>query len=97
MITGAGPDQDGTAGRSHRIACGSQSDDAVGRLWRKQAKIELEHLLAEDRRRPKGMHQTTYAKLMAKIINCEERRDAALVLAFGRLFSRRTVGNLLGR
>jgi hypothetical protein len=81
--------------RLRRIAYGCQSDDAVGRLWRKQAKIE--HLLGEDWRRPKGMHQTTYAKLMAKIIDCEERRDAALVLAFGRLFSRRTVGNLLGR
>jgi len=41
------------------------------------------------------MHQATYAKLMAVIFDCEERRDAALVLALGRLFPGRTSEDLL--
>jgi hypothetical protein len=78
----------------NRIAYGSQSDDALDRIWRKQRKIEGR--LGEYWQRPKGMHQTTYAKLMATIIDCEERRDAALVAAFERLFPGRTIGDLLG-
>ena len=78
----------------NRVAYGSQSDDALGRTWRKQAKIERR--LGENWQRPRGMHQTTYAKLMAKINDCGERRDVALVMAFSRLFPGRTVGDLLG-
>ena len=78
-----------------RIAYGSQSDDAVARTWRKQAKAEGR--LGEHWQRPKGMHQTTYAKLLATIFDCGERRDAELILAFGRLFPGRSIGELLGR
>ena len=77
----------------NRIAYGSQSDDALGRTWRKQRKIERR--LGEHFQRPKGMHQTTFAKLLAKISDCAEQRDAALVMAFGRLFPGRTIGDLL--
>ena len=79
----------------NRIVYASQSDGALGRVWRKQAKIERQ--LGEHWRRPKGMHQTTYAKLMATIIDCEERRAAALVLAYERLFPGRMIGDLLDR
>lgn len=80
--------------RCNRIAYGSQSDDALGRTWRKQAKIERR--LGENWQRPNGMHQATYTKLLATILDCEERRDAALIMAFGRLFPGRKIGDLLG-
>lgn len=79
--------------RCNRIVYGSQSDDEMGRAWRKQAKVERR--LGEDLQRPKGMHHATYAKLMAVIIDCEERRDAALVMAFGRLFPGQIRGDIL--
>jgi hypothetical protein len=81
--------------RCNRVVYGSQSDDALGRAWRKQSKIESR--LDEHWQRPKGMHQTTYAKLTATIMDCEELRDAALVMAFGRLFPGHTIDDLLGR
>jgi hypothetical protein len=43
------------------------------------------------------MHQSTYRNLLATISDCEERRDAALVAAFGWLFPGRTIHDLLGR
>lgn len=65
----------------------------MARTWRQQAKAE--GCLGAHWQRPKGMHQTTYAKLLATIFDCEERRDAELVSAFGRLFPGRTIGDLL--
>lgn len=58
------------------VAYGSQSDDEVGRTWRKQRKAE--DRLTEGCLRPKGMHRTTWRKLMAIILECEERRENAL-------------------
>jgi hypothetical protein len=81
--------------RCNRIVYSSQSDDALGRMWRKQAKIEQR--LGEDWQRPKGMHQATYAKHMAAIVACEDRRDAALAMAFGRLFRGRSIDDLIGK
>lgn len=68
----------------NRVAYASQSDDAMGRAWRVQAKIESR--LADGHERPKGMHMATHIKLMNEIIDCAERRNAALVAAFGRIF-----------
>lgn len=70
--------------RSGRFACrtcqrlcyASQSEDACGRAWRKQAKVERK--LGPDWARPKGMHKKTHERLIEIILDCEERRDAAL-------------------
>jgi hypothetical protein len=59
-----------------RVAYSSQSDDALDRLWRRQSKIETR--LGEHWRRPKGMRRHTYERLIAEVIDCEEKRDKAL-------------------
>ena len=59
-----------------RIAYSSQSDDAMGRAWRTQAKIEAR--LGPNWTRPKGMHQATRERLLSLIWDCEARRDLAL-------------------
>ena len=69
--------RDGFACRKcSRVAYASQSDDDMGRAWRKQRKVEVR--LGENWRRPKGMHRTTYERLLNRIMQCEERRDDAL-------------------
>jgi hypothetical protein len=59
-----------------RIAYSSQSEDEVGRLWRKQRNAEAR--LLRGWARPKGMHQSTRDALVKTIIECETRRDDAL-------------------
>jgi hypothetical protein len=66
-----------------RIAYASQSEDAMDRAWRRQAKIERK--LDEDWQRPKGMHQATYDRLLGRIMDCEEQRDDALAGCMARL------------
>lgn len=71
------------------LAYSSQSDDANGRTWRKQRKIEgkLSGGAGEWNgwRKPKGMHQETFDRLRHQIYECEQRRDELLCLAFMRL------------
>jgi hypothetical protein len=67
-----------------RVAYASQSEDVLGRMWRKQSKIEAR--LGEYWRRPKGMRRRTYARLLAVVTECERRRDDALEVLAGRLF-----------
>ena len=62
--------------KCNRIAYVSQSDDATGRAWRKQSKIEAR--LGEHWGRPKGMRYYTYDRLINALQDCEERRDVAL-------------------
>jgi hypothetical protein len=77
--------------RSHRFACrtcqrlayASQSEDEIGRMWRKQSKLEAR--LGKRWARPTGMHRTTHERLLQVIWNCEEMRDAALSEALVRL------------
>ena len=69
-----------------RLAYASQSGDALDRTWLKQRKAEAK--LGEHWQRPKGMHQTTHTRLMSIILDCEERRDAALAAHLGSLFRR---------
>lgn len=69
--------------KCNRIVYASQSEDGLGRLWRMQAKLEAR--LEENWQRPKGMHQSTYDLLSDRIFDCEERRDAGLVVLLGRL------------
>lgn len=67
-----------------RVAYASQSEDELGRLWRKQAKIEAR--LGDYWRRPKGMRQRTYAGLIARLEHLETGRDNALELLVEQLF-----------
>lgn len=67
-----------------RVAHASQSEDALARLWRKQSKIEAR--LGDYWRRPKGMRKRTHTRLLASVLDCEERRDRALESLIGRLF-----------
>jgi hypothetical protein len=66
-----------------RVAYGSQSEDALGRMWRKQAKIE--NRLGDNWQRPKGMRQHTYEHLKDQIFQCEAWREEACALMVGRL------------
>lgn len=65
------------------VAYGSQSDDEMGRAWRKQHKAE-QRLGGEGLMRPKGMHQTTRDKPVAIVMECEQRRDDALAAYMSR-------------
>jgi ribosomal protein S27AE len=66
---------------SHRFACrncqrlayASQSEDEVGRMWRKQSKVE--ERLGGSWNRPKGMHRYTHERLLQVVLDCEEKRD----------------------
>lgn len=69
--------------KCNRVAYASQSDDVLGRTWRKQSKIERR--LAPNWQRPKGMHQATHARLVQGVVECEERRDTALTSVLERL------------
>lgn len=64
--------------KCNRIAYASQSEDALGRTWRKQSKIEQR--LGEYWQRPTGMHQATRDRLIAAMMECEERREDRLEL-----------------
>jgi hypothetical protein len=68
--------------RCNRIAYASQSEDEVGRAWRRQAKIEAR--LAEDSARPTGMHGKTYRRLLAAIDECEVIKDLASIAMMKR-------------
>ncbi len=59
-----------------RIAYASRSLDALGRMWRKQAKVEAK--LGENWQRPKDMHKATRERPLSVIWQCEEWRDATL-------------------
>jgi len=59
-----------------RVAYLSQSEDVIGRAWRRQGKVERQ--LVEGFGRPKGMHTATYERLLAVIEECEEVKDASL-------------------
>lgn len=62
------------------IAYYSQSEDAMGRAWRKQNKLEKK--LDKYWMKPKGMHQTTHTKLVNKIFACEKMRDDFLYIMY---------------
>lgn len=70
--------------RGSRFACracsyvvyASQSDDACGRAWRRQTK--LEGRLGPNWTRPKGMHRKTRTTLLEAIWACEMVREDAI-------------------
>lgn len=59
-----------------RLVYGSQADDALGRTWRRQQK--LEDRLGENWARPRGMHKRTYDRLLDGVLKCEDIRDSAI-------------------
>lgn len=67
-----------------RVAYSSQAEDAIGRTWRKQAKIEAR--LGDNWERPKGMRIRIYNLLINSLIGCEQRRDEAFGIVAMRLF-----------
>lgn len=76
--------------RGGRFACRScqrlvyacQSEDALGRSWRKQQKLEAK--LGPDLSKPKWMHHRTRAKLLEGIWACEATREDALLAYMDR-------------
>lgn len=62
-----------------RLAYTSQSEDEIGRNWRRQGKLEAR--LGKYWSRPKGMHRTTHDRLKARIFDYEWQREA-LIEAF---------------
>jgi hypothetical protein len=67
----------------NHVAYYSQSEDLMGRAWRKQHKLEAK--LNDGWHRPKGMHWKTYERLRDGIIECEWQKDCALVVAMARM------------
>lgn len=65
------------------VAYGSQSEDVIGRTWRRQRK--LERLLGENWTRPKGMRKATRSRLLDRIFQCELERDDAIAAYLSRL------------
>ncbi len=66
-----------------RVAYTSQSEDAIGRGWRRQQKIEAR--LAPNWQRPKGMWRRTFERLSGQVFEIESERDCALAGLLGRL------------
>ena len=62
--------------RCSRVAYSSQSEDALGRGWRRQAKLEAR--LGENWTRPPGMRQATYERICERLFDCEDERHAEL-------------------
>ncbi len=60
----------------HDVPYSSQAQDALGRTWITQCRLER-HLDGEYRR-PKGMHMRTYKSLRKKIMELEIRREDLL-------------------
>lgn len=66
-----------------RVAYASQSEDELGRMWRKQSRLEAR--LGDHWTRPKGMRLRTYERLFSAVMECEQRREAAWVAVASRL------------
>lgn len=60
-----------------RLAYRSEAEDRSGRLWRRQRK--LEQRVGERWQRPKGMHQATFDRIVAQLIEIEEKKDDLLM------------------
>jgi hypothetical protein len=69
-----------------RLAYMSEAEDAAGRLWRKQRKLEAR--LAEDGGKPKWMRARTFERIYESIGAVEEARDRDFALGAARLLCR---------
>ena len=68
--------------RCGRFSYASQRGDAMDRAWIKQRKIEAKLIDGWDK--PKGMHWKTYDRLHDEILECERKKDIALMKAMAR-------------
>jgi len=66
------------------IAYLSQSKEVFGRTWRRQRRMERR--LGPDGSRPRGMHCSTYMRILEQILACQRRRDRAIVALGMRIF-----------
>lgn len=64
------------------VAYASQSEDVMGRAWRRQGKIECR--LGPHWARPKAMHRRTHQRLLQSVFDCEEQREDALARFLAR-------------
>jgi hypothetical protein len=64
------------------VAYTSQSEDVIGRTWRRQQRLEAR--LGPDGTRPKRMHRATHERLLAAVWACEEQREAGLACVLAR-------------
>lgn len=58
-----------------RVVYASQSEDELGRIWRRQALLEAR--LGEHWSRPKGMRHKTFERLLFRLEEYETRKDKA--------------------
>ena len=68
------------------VAYGSQSEDACGRSWRIEQKLAKR--LGDNWTRPRGMHRTTYSKIVSGIVKAQQMREEALAGYLSRLSAR---------
>lgn len=73
--------------KCQRLVYSSQSEDEIGRTWRKQRKLEAR--LGANWCKPKGMHRKTRERILEAIWECESIRDDALVAYMDRVGFRR--------
>ena len=66
-----------------RVAYSSQAEDAMTRTWRQQRRIE--ETIGEDWQRPSGMRHRTYARLLDRLEDCQQKRDEAFCVTAARL------------
>lgn len=67
----------------NQVAYRSQSEDACGRAWLRQSRIEEK--LGPDWQRPKHMHHATYERLWQAVVDCEQVRDEWIAGMVSRL------------
>lgn len=78
--------------RCARVAYLSQCEDEMGRLWRRQRRIERR--LAGNAgewngwEKPKGMHRRTFDRLANQVLELEARRDQVFAVQAGALLKR---------
>jgi hypothetical protein len=71
-----------------RLAYSSEAEDTLGRLWRKQRKLEakLNWLDGDVPVRPKGMRHKTLERILDQIDALEDAKDADFLVSMARLY-----------
>lgn len=69
-----------------RLGYLSESEDAMGRLWRKQQKLEAR--VGENGERPKWMRERTYERIRERIFAVEEAKDYVFGIGAAALLRR---------
>ena len=67
----------------HDLRYQCQSEDAIDRTWRAQAKVERK--IGRSQSRPKGMHKTTHERLAEKVTTVERERRAIMITGLRRV------------